>query len=171
MLKRTLLTAAALSLSPPALSAQSPIRDSLKGLFDITRTNIMATARELSPELYAYQPTDEVRTTGQILAHIADAQYMFCSTAAGERSPATESVEQTRTQKEQIVEALEQSFAYCERVFAGTTDAQGGRSVTLMGMPTTAFGTLAFNSAHNYEHYGNLVTYMRLNGIVPPSSR
>ena len=172
MLKRTTLAAAAAMLvSPLSATAQNPIRDSLKGLFDITRTNIMATARESSPELYAFRPTDEVRSTGQILAHVADAQYMFCSTAAGESSPQTESVEQTRTQKQQIVQALEQSFAYCEQVFASMTDARGGQSVTLMGMPTTAFGTLAFNSAHNYEHYGNLVTYMRLNGIVPPSSR
>ena len=172
MLMRTAVAAAAaLLVLPVPATAQNPIRDSLKGLFDITRANITATARELSPELYAYRPTDDVRTAGQILAHIADAQYMFCSTAAGESSPQTEGIEQTRTQKQQIVEALEQSFAYCERVFARTTDAGGGQAVTLMGMPTTAFGTLAFNSAHNYEHYGNLVTYMRLNGIVPPSSR
>jgi uncharacterized damage-inducible protein DinB len=172
MRKRIMLVAAsALIVSPLSLSAQNPIRDSLKGLFDITRASITATAGELSPEIYAYRPTEEVRTAGQILAHIADAQYMFCSTAAGESSPQTEGIEQTRTTKPLIVEALEQSFAYCERVFANTPDARGGQSVTLMGMPTTAFGTLAFNSAHNYEHYGNLVTYMRLNGIVPPSSR
>ena len=96
MLKRTTVAAAAVLLVlPSAATAQNPIRDSLKGLFDITRSNIMATARELSVEVYAYRPTDEVRTTGQILAHIADAQYMFCSSAAGESSPQTESVEQT----------------------------------------------------------------------------
>jgi uncharacterized damage-inducible protein DinB len=131
----------------------------------------MATAEELSPEMYAYRPTEEVRTAGQILTHIADAQYTFCSSAAGESSPMTESIEQTRTTKGAIVEALEQSFAYCERVFASATDARGGQSVDLFGAPTTTLGALAFNSAHNYEHYGNLVTYMRLNGIVPPSSR
>ena len=167
----TIAAAAALLALPVSATAQNPIRDSLKGLFDITRTNIMATARDLSPELYAFRPTDEVRTTGQILAHVADAQYMFCSAAAGQSSPQSESIEQTRTEKQQIVSALEESFAYCEQVFANTPDARGGQSVTLMGMPSTAFGTLAFNSAHNYEHYGNLVTYMRLNGIVPPSSR
>ncbi len=58
----------------------------------------------------------------------------------------------------------------CDHVFANTTDATGANAVTLFGAPNTVFGVLAFNSAHNYEHYGNLVTYMRLNGIVPPSS-
>jgi uncharacterized damage-inducible protein DinB len=172
MIKRfAFAAAAALLVSPLSLTAQNPIRDSMKALFDITRTNIMATARDLSPDIYAYRPTEDVRTAGQILAHIADAQYLFCSSAAGEDSPAAESVEQTRTTKPRIVEALEQSFAHCEGVFASTTDATGGRSVNLMGAPSTTFGVLAFNSAHNYEHYGNLVTYMRLNGIVPPSSR
>lgn len=167
----TLAALAAVLVSPLALTAQNPIRDSMKGLFDVTRTNIMTTARELGPEVYAYRPTEEVRTTGQILAHIADGQYAFCSSAAGESSPMSESIEQTRTTKAAIVEALEQSFAYCERVFASTTDAAGGRAVSLFGAPNTTLGTLAFNTAHNYEHYGNLVTYMRLNGIVPPSSR
>ena len=172
MLKRTLVAAAAaLAISPLQASAQNPIRDSLRGLYEITKANVMATARDLSPEVYAYRPTPDVRTAGQILAHIADAQYMFCSTAAGESSPQTEGIEQNRTTKPRIIEALEESSAYCDRVFANTTDAQGGRSVNLMGAPTTAFGALAFNSAHNYEHYGNLVTYMRMNGIVPPSSR
>jgi uncharacterized damage-inducible protein DinB len=172
MFKRTsLAAAAALLVLPHAATAQNPIRDSMKGLFEVTRTNIMTTARELTPELYAYRPTAEVRTTGQILAHVADAQYAFCSAAAGERSPMSESIEQTRTTKAQIVEALEQSFAYCDRAFGAVTDGNGGESVNLFGAPNTKLGALAFNNAHNYEHYGNLVTYMRLNGIVPPSSR
>ena len=69
-----------------------------------------------------------------------------------------------------FIEALELGFGYCDEVFAGMTDARGAESVQFFTGPNTVFGVLAFNSAHNYEHYGNLVTYMRLNGIVPPSS-
>jgi uncharacterized damage-inducible protein DinB len=172
MLKHVIIAAAAaLVVHPVQAAGQNPIRDSLREIYEITKTSVMATARELSAEVYGYRPTPDVRTSGQILAHIADAQYMFCSAAANESSPQTEGIEQSRTTKPQIVEALEQSFAYCDRVFASTSDAQGSRSVNLMGSPTTSFGALAFNTAHNYEHYGNLVTYMRLNDIVPPSSR
>ncbi len=167
----TLVALTALLALPAGLSAQNPIRDSMKGVFEVTRTNIMATARELTPEQYAYRPTPEVRTAGQILAHIADGQYAFCSSAAGEGMPVQESMEQTRTTKPRILEALEQSFAYCDRVFGQVTDATGGQQVNLFGAPNTRLGALSFNSAHNYEHYGNLVTYMRMNGIVPPSSR
>jgi len=171
MKKHTLLAALALVVATPfALSAQA-VTSSLKGLHDITKTNIMATAETLDEELYAFRPTDEVRSMGELLAHIAGAQFSFCSAAAGQSSPSSENFEETRTTKAGIVAALEEGFAYCEGVYGAMTDQDGTRSVTFFGGPNTAHGVLAFNSAHNYEHYGNLVTYMRLNDIVPPSSR
>jgi len=172
MTKRTLAAAAAVVLaSPLSLSAQNPLVQSLKSLFDVTKTNIMATAEILDDEGYAFRPTAEVRTAGQILAHIADGQFSFCGSAAGEPNAAPENFEQTRTRRAEIIDALEQGFAYCERVFARTTDAGAVAAADFFGAPNTVAGILAFNSAHNYEHYGNLVTYMRINGIVPPSSR
>ena len=172
MTKRPLTFALALLLLVPAFaSAQNGVTSSLKGLHDITKTNIIATAEILDEDLYAYRPTDEVRSMGELLAHIANAQFMFCSAAAGEASPSSENFEETRTTKAQIVDALGSGFDYCEGVYANMTDAGGAEGVTFFGGPNTAHGVLAFNSAHNYEHYGNLVTYMRMNGIVPPSSR
>ncbi len=172
MTKRTLVVAIAVLLAAPlSLSAQNPLVQSLKGIFDITKTNIMATAEILDDEMYAFRPTDEVRTAGQILAHIADGQFSFCGAAAGEANANRESFEQTRTRKAEIIEALEQGFAYCERVFARTTDAGAAAPASFSPAVNTVGGVLAFNSTHNYEHYGNLVTYMRINGIVPPSSR
>ena len=172
MTQRSLLaTAAAVILGTPfSLSAQDPVVQSLRGIFEVTKTNIMATAEMLSDEMYAFRPTDEVRSAGEILAHIADWQLIFCSSAAGEGNPRSENYEDTRTEKAGIIDALEEGFAYCERVFAQTNDARVVSATTLFGSPNTVAGALAFNSAHNYEHYGNLVTYMRLNGIVPPSS-
>jgi len=170
MTRPTLLAAFFLA-TPLSASAQEPLVQSLRGLFDVTRQNIMATAQDLDERMYAYRPTDEVRSAGQILAHIADAQYQFCSVASGESNPNPESFEQSRTTKAGIVQALQGGFAYCEGVFGRTTDASAARSVSFFTGPNTVGGVLAFNSAHNYEHYGNLVTYMRLNDIVPPSSR
>ncbi len=157
--------------APLSLSAQNPLVQSLKGVFDVTKTNIMATAEILDDEMYAFRPTAEVRTAGQILAHIADGQFSFCGAAAGDANAAPENFEQTRTRKAQIIDALEQGFAYCESVFARTTDAGAVATASFSPTVNTVGGILAFNSAHNYEHYGNLVTYMRINGIVPPSSR
>ena len=172
MIKRTLIAAIVVGLAAPlSLSAQNPLVQSLKSVFDITKTNIMATAEILDDEMYTFRPTDEVRSAGEILAHIADGQFSFCGSAAGEANAGPENFEATRTHKAEIIEALELSFAYCERVFARTTDAGAAAATDSFDGTSTVGGMLAFNSAHNYEHYGNLVTYMRINGIVPPSSR
>lgn len=159
----------ALFAAPVAVSAQDPVVSSLQGLYDITKSSITATADILDEGMYAYRPSDEVRSAGQILAHIANAQFLFCSAAADQSNPSSENFEESATTKAQITAALRRAFAYCDGVFANVSDP--ARAVNLFGNPNTAAGVLAFNAAHNYEHYGNLVTYMRLNGIVPPSSR
>lgn len=143
---------------------------SLMGLHGITATNLMKTAEMLEDGIYAYQPTENVRTAGQILAHIASAQFMFCSAAAGEENPSKVNFEETATTKADIVAALKKSSDYCASIYEGMSDAEGAEMRNLFGREMAASAILAFNSAHNYEHYGNLVTYMRINGIVPPSS-
>ena len=171
MTKRSLIAGCVLSLSLPLATSAQDVTSSLLGLHDITRTNIMATAQLLDEELYAYRPTDEVRSVGELLAHVAGAQFSFCSAAAGEASPSSENFEETRTTKSEIIAALGAGFGYCADVYEAMTDERGAGEVSFFGGANTAHGVLAFNSAHNYEHYGNLVTYMRMNGIVPPSSR
>ena len=148
-----------------------PVTASLAGLHQITATNLSATAERLDEAMYAYRPTDDVRTAGQILAHVANAQYMFCSSAAGEANPNEANFEETATTKAEIVAALDAALAYCSDVYGAMTDAEGAAMRTFFGNEMAASAILAFNSTHNYEHYGNLVTYMRMNGIVPPSSQ
>jgi uncharacterized damage-inducible protein DinB len=152
------------------MASADNVTGSLKGLHDITAGNLTATAEKVPAELYDYRPTEEVRSMGQILAHVAGAQFLFCAAAAGEDSPNSENFEETRTEKAQIIEALGMGMDYCDQVYAGMSDAQGQDMVSFFGSDMAASAVLAFNSAHNYEHYGNLVTYMRINGIVPPSS-
>ena len=171
MTRRLILFTLALLATPLSVTAQEPLVQSLRGLFDITKGTVMATAVDLDERMYTYRPTDDVRSAGQILAHIADWHFIFCSIAAVEDNPHSALFEETATTKPEIVGALEQGFSYCEGVFDRTTDARASREVDFFNGPSTVGGMLAFVSAHNYEHYGNLVTYMRLNGIVPPSSR
>jgi uncharacterized damage-inducible protein DinB len=164
------VTACTAAESEPAAESGSAVIESLRGLHNTTQENIQATAEMLSEDVYAFQPTEEVRTMGGILAHIANAQYLFCSAAAGEEKPNTANFEETLTTKAETVAALDEAFAYCVGVYERTTDARGAEIANFFGNDMAVAGILAFNSAHNYEHYGNLVTYMRLNGIVPPSS-
>jgi len=127
-------------------------------------------AAEAMPEAnYSFKPTPEVRSFGQLIGHIANANYMFCSTATGEKSPNAEDFEKV-ADKAALVAAVKASFDYCTKAH-GMTDAKGVESISLFGMDMNRLGVLAFNTAHDYEHYGNIVTYMRLKGLVPPSSQ
>lgn len=170
MNKRIVVALAAIALCTPIAASGQAATQSLLGLFNVTKTNIMASARMLDQDLYAYRPTEEVRSMGELFGHIAGAQFAFCSAAAGEANPNSENFEETQKTKAGLIAALERGFAYCEGVFGKTTDAMGANARSFFGGQNTVFGILAFNSAHNYEHYGNLVTYMRMNGITPPSS-
>jgi uncharacterized damage-inducible protein DinB len=112
---------------------------------------------------------DTVRTYGALLGHIADAQYGLCGTAKeGKFQP--RGVEKSARTKADLVKALNEAFAYCDSVYAGLTDAAAAETVSLFGQQRTKLSVLDFNIAHTFEHYGNLVTYMRMNGVVPPSS-
>jgi hypothetical protein len=97
---------------------------------------------------------------------------MMCSAAAAERSPDSGDIEKTKTSKAALSQALAESFAYCDGVFTAMTDADGAKPVkSIMGGDMAKLSILSFNTAHDFEHYGNLATYFRLNKIVPPSSQ
>ncbi|HET7601465.1 MAG TPA: DinB family protein [Gemmatimonadales bacterium] len=135
----------------------------------VTR-NITATAEELPDSLYNYRPTPEVRTFGQLFGHIAGSQYLFCAAAMGEPERAEDAVEKSTTSKAGLVAALKASTEYCNRAYA-QSDSAASASTKLFGEQQTRLFALTMNAQHNGEHYGNLVTYLRLNGIVPVSSR
>ena len=135
----------------------------------MTRYFTMA-AEELSEADYAYKPVESVRTIGQLGGHVGGAQYMICAAALGEAPRAEDEVERTATTKEALVAALKASTEYCARAYQ-QTDAAAAGSTQLFGGNVTRMFALVLNASHNGEHYGNMVTYMRMKGMVPPSSR
>lgn len=130
---------------------------------------VIAAAEKMPEANYSFKPTPEVRSFGQLVGHLADSQYYFCSTAAGEPKPASDA-EKTKTAKADLVAALKDAVAYCSTVYAGMTDAKGSQMVKMMSFDFAKLTVLAANFAHTYEHYGNMATYMRIRGIVPPTS-
>ena len=126
-------------------------------------------AEKMPEEQYALKPDPGVRSFGQILGHIADANYLFCSVVLGEKNPSPE-IEKTKTTKAELRTALQAAFSYCNRAYDALTDASANETVKAFGQERNKLGVLWFNASHNLEHYGNLVVYMRLKGIVPPSS-
>src|SRR5260370_13616313 len=126
-------------------------------------------AEKMREEKKQLKPEPAVRSYGQILGHIADSNYLFCSTVLGENSPSP-GIEKTKTTKTELRAALHDAFSYCQRAYDALTDASANETVKAFGQERNKLGALWFNASHNLEHYGNLVVYMRLKGYVPPSS-
>ncbi len=157
-----------LTASMALAQAENPQVSSAKAFYNYMKTNVQKTAEKIPEDKYAYRATDEVRTVGQLLAHIADAQYAFCGIVK-DGKPQSKGVEKTAATKAAIGAALNDSFALCEAAWSSLTDANSADIVQFRG-PVTKLSLISFTTAHGLEHYGNLVTYMRLLKIVPPTA-
>lgn len=159
-----------LALAAPQQPAGDPTAASVRSVYDVVKGYILEAAEQVPEEHYAFKPTPEVRSMGQIFGHIADANFMICSAASGEK-PSMGDIEKTKTTKAELREALAASFTFCDAAFDGLTRERAHETVKFFLRGThSRLGVLAFNNAHDFEHYGNIVTYMRLKGMVPPSS-
>ena len=156
-------------LAMSALCAQDLLVKDAQGQWKQASTNVLKAAQKMPAEKYDYRASPEVRTFGGFVGHVADAGVMFCAAAAGEKKTPP-GAEKTMKTKEALVAALTESIAYCDKVYAGVTGAAALETVKFFGQDRTRAGVMFFNNMHTYEHYGNIVTYMRANGLVPPSS-
>lgn len=150
-------------------SGANPLSGFNKRAYGQIKDWVMRSAEKMPEENYSFKPTEAVRSYGQIIGHVADVQYMFCSTVRGEKNPGLK-IEQTRKTKPELITALKEAFAYCDQAYETMTDATGVQMVKLGPADIPKLSVLSVNIAHGALHYGNLVTYMRLKNIVPPSS-
>ncbi len=162
-------TPAAPTAASSTTAVDNPFSSYNKKVWAGLKDTILRSTEKMPEENYGFKPTEAVRSYGQVLAHIADAQFMFCSNVLGEKNPGP-GVEKNKTTKAEIVAGLKDSFAYCDKAYDGMTDAAGAQTVKFFGGDTPKLSLLSVNLMHDAEHYGNLVTYMRLKNIVPPSS-
>ena len=170
MLSASLLLAAAIAAITAPQAQPDPTIANIRATGDMVKGYITKAAEQVPEEMYAFKPTPDVRSLGQVLGHIADGNYLICSAANGMK-PDMEGIEKSKTTKADLKAALDASFKFCEAGFDKLTSANAGETVKFFLPGThTRLGVLAFNNAHLFEHYGNLVTYMRLKGLVPPSS-
>ncbi len=172
---RLLLTLCLVTLPLPALAQAPPPTGPISLAQAMQRSqagiqrNIVEAAEKVAEADYAFKPTPEVRSFGQLIGHVANSQYQICSGAKGEANPNKEDFEKLAA-KSALVDALKKSFDYCATAYSAATDPSLLEQVK-SGSTTVARGAiLSGNVAHNNEHYGNIVTYMRLKGLVPPST-
>ncbi len=158
--------------APPILAAQANAGGavaSVKPHFDRVKSLYVRSAEAMPEGKYGFRPTPDVRTYGQLLGHVANETYMFCADAFGTPNPNKTDFEKTASQAE-MVAGLKGAFAYCDAAY-GMSDAKAMEQVESMGGKGSRLWLLIYNVTHDSEHYGNIVTYLRLNGIVPPSSQ
>ena len=163
-------------LATPAAAQQAPTANpamavtATKGMWQAMTNYIKAAAEQMPEADYSFRPAADVRTFGQLIGHVAGAQAMICAAALGEKGGGEDDIEKTATTKAALLAALKTTTQYCERAYAQTDAATAG-ATTLFGRPSLKMNALVLNAVHNAEHYGNLVTYMRIKGMVPPSSQ
>ena len=154
-------------------SAANPVSDAIRAGWNGAKRNLTRAAEAMPDNKFNFKPVDTVRSYGQIVAHVAGANYIFCAAARGEKAPYSEDhFEKSATTKAAIVKALGDSIAYCDAAYKTLDDRNAGEMIAAPfgdGKDARA-SALMGNSGHLQEHYGNLVTYLRINGIVPPSS-
>ena len=146
-----------------------------KAMHATIRRDLAEAAESMPAEDYAFKPTPQVRSFAELIGHVANANFLFCSQANGARSPSTTNFERV-SDKATLLKGLTDSLAFCDGVYESTTDANFNQPVTMAAIgplkatPTLRGAILMFNTTHNNEHYGNIVVYLRLKGRVPPST-
>jgi uncharacterized damage-inducible protein DinB len=158
-------------------SPKDPMATWLHNAFNTNRKNIEKSAEKVSEDFYGLRPgpQEEVRTFGQILGHLANFNYMWCSQAKGEKNPGQGNDFEKLASKAALLRALSDAFTYCDTAYAALTDASGLEVITVTQesgrkAQVPRMSLLVLNYGHNNDHYGNLVTYMRIKSIVPASS-
>jgi uncharacterized damage-inducible protein DinB len=157
--------------------ALSPsLASSAKAMHMTIRRNLAEAADAMPVEDYGFKPTPDVRSFAQLVGHVINANFFFCSQAKSAAMPTTTNFERV-ADKAALIKGLTDALASCDTVYESTSDASFTEAVTLNGFPgmnpktaTSRGAVLMFNTAHNNEHYGNIVVYLRLKGKVPPST-
>lgn len=152
----------------PALQAQnlSAVISEVKQSYDSIKNNLLKSAEKVPDEDYSFKPTPEIRSFGEVLGHVVAAQGHTCAAILGEQSGS----HQNLTTKAEITSALKDAFTECDKAYGALTDANATEMVNTGRGQRTRLGALIGNTTHDVEQYSILTVYMRLKGIVPPSS-
>ena len=155
-------------LGAASLYAQgNPFSGDAKQAYTGIKNTLTRAAEKMPEENYSFKTVPEVRTYGEMLTHVADIQFMLCGMVKGEQKQGQAPANKT---KAAVSAYLKSSFDYCDPVYDSMTDAAGAEKVKMFGRELTKLGVLNFNIGHDNEMYGTMVAFLRVKGIVPPSS-
>ena len=172
---------AALTIGATAVIAQAPqprppqtYSMYLQGQYANIKSNLIGSAEKIPAEHFSFRPSPDVRTVAELFGHTIEAQYSYCANVKGGANPGAGKEFEKVTDKAAVVQMVKDAFAYCDDAVAALTDAKAIELITVGTPPNqrqiSRANQLSQIVVHGNEHYGNLVTYMRIKGIVPPSS-
>ncbi len=168
----SLILAAAAFAAPLPAQPANPLSAELLQMYTIIKTNLLKMVEKMPEQDYSFKPAPEVETFAQRVSHIARANLRTCAGLKGE----TRSLDTSKATKAGMVAALKESFAYCDSVFGTLTDTsavemvEGRIGSPPAQQPRTRLSTMWNVVRHSNELYGYMAVYLRLNGVVPPTS-
>ena len=163
-----LILAVAITWGTSVQAQDNPLSTEAKSDYRIVKDFVIRAAEKMPESAYDFKPTPQVRSFGQLIGHIADDQYAYCSAIKGENKPSE--LESNSPPKTKMVPALKSAFAYCDSAYQSLVDASATDKVRFRGRYVPKLIVFTLHAGHAWEHYGNVVVYMRLKGLVPPSS-
>ena len=151
---------------PTKLSAPADVQRAYNNL----KANILKAADKMPAEDYSFRPTPDIRTFARVVNHVTEAQLHYCGALNGTAADTLPKVPPETADKTAIVAALQASYAACDKAYAALTDDNLTQMLTLGPVTRTRIGFAWANVSHDNEQYATLALYMRLKGLVPPSS-
>jgi len=145
----------------------SPSSDDARQSYALVKPSLIRAAEKMPEEYYSFRTVPEVRTFAEMIAHVADGQLLMCGVVKGEQVRANAG---SKKSKADLVAALKASFDYCDPIYASMTDAEGAAKVRWARWDMSKLGLLNWNISHDNEMYGIIGAFLRIKGIVPPSS-
>jgi uncharacterized damage-inducible protein DinB len=171
ILARAMAFAIAITGGGTLWAQSNPLSTDLKRDYKGVRDFFTRAAEKMPEQDYGFKPSPDVRSFGQQVAHVADDQFNLCAPAKGEiRKAAYTDIENRLSTKADLIAALKEAFAYCDGAYDALTDASASETVKFGKTSRTRFAMLNWNLWHTWEHYGNVVVYLRMKGLVPPTS-
>jgi len=167
VLVAAIAAAAFAQTAAPPVQNPNPLSADVKQMYNGVKNNLVKMAEKMPEEHYAFKATPEIRTFSQLVAHVADSQARTCSAVNGEQKAVNAG---SKTSKADLVAALKESFAMCDKAVDSLTDAKASEVIAMGQRQSSRLGALTRMVSHSNEEYGYMAVYLRLKGIVPPSS-
>jgi uncharacterized damage-inducible protein DinB len=165
-----LLSATSVFAQPPGGAQRVTVVARLQQQYSQAKTNLTQSADKMTDEASTFKPSPDVRTFAGVFAHVAQFHYNYCSQFKGTANPNQENLEQTKTTRADAIKALADSFAYCDDAFSSLTDETPTQFVPGRGGEQSKVVPLMNLIAHDNEEYGIAAIYLRMKGLVPPST-